>query len=267
MTLPDKHPTPTGLGIEYSSVFNDHSVVRAYPARPSYPPQLFAALARLLPGDRERRVLELGCGSGDLTVGLAPLVDSIDAVDPSAAMLAYAQRREPASTANVRWVLQTAESFEARGCYSMIVAAESLHWMDWAVVLKRAARILDRGAVFAIVVDRVFAELPWALPLRELIATYSMNRQFQAFDLVAELSQRALFRELGRCLFVRSFTQGVDDYVESFHSRNGFSRDRMDAARAAEFDAAVRKLVLAHAPNGMVSGEVSSTLVWGRPCA
>ena len=35
----------------------------------------------------------------------------------------------------------------------------------------------------------------------------------------------------------------VDRYVEMFHARNGFSRQRMDAQSAAEFDAAVRELV------------------------
>ena len=35
----------------------------------------------------------------------------------------------------------------------------------------------------------------------------------------------------------------VDQYVELFHARNGFSRQRMDAHAAKAFDAAVRDLV------------------------
>lgn len=258
-------PRPSHLGPEYASVFGDASVVRAYSTRPPYPQALFAALAGLLPLNRARRVLELGCGSGDLTLGLAPLVDEVDAVDPSAAMLECARGRSPALTSNVRWVLQAAESFEAQGVYSMVVAAESLHWMDWAVVFPRVARLLASDGLFAIIVDRVFARFAWADALGGLVAAYSMNRDYQPVDLVGELTQRKLFVELGRERTVSTFAQSLDDYVESFHSRNGFSRDRMHSSRAAEFDVALRGLVLDHNPDGMVCGEVSSTLVWGRP--
>ena len=55
--------------------------------------------------------------------------------------------------------------------------------------------------------------------------------------------------------------------MESFHSRNGFSRERMPTQEAAAFDDAVKALVLAHRSDGIVSGEVEATVVWGTPRA
>ena len=60
------------------------------------------------------------------------------------------------------------------------------------------------------------------------------------------------------------FTQSIDDYVTSLHSQNGFSRDRMPAADASAFDAAVRTAVTPHARNGMLTVPVLARVAWGR---
>ena len=60
----------------------------------------------------------------------------------------------------------------------------------------------------------------------------------------------------------------MDTYVESLHARNGFSRDRMTAASAAAFDAAVRALVAPFAQDdGLLHLQVVGRVVWGRPQA
>ena len=64
------------LAAEYAAQFGDEEVAAAYRYRPPYPAEAFAIVERLL-GPRPRVVLELGAGTGDFTVGLAPLVDSL----------------------------------------------------------------------------------------------------------------------------------------------------------------------------------------------
>jgi SAM-dependent methyltransferase len=260
-------PKPSHLAADYGSQFADPSVASAYAKRPPYPDALFDVLTSLLPSG-EQRVLELGCGSGDLTLRLAQRVDRIDALEPSTAMLEIARARLPAGRANVRWLQTTAEAFEPEGTYSLVVAAESLHWMEWPAVLGMIHRALDERGVLAIVTERRLSELPWMAPARVLIARHSTNREYRAYDLIAELHRRGLFREIDRrdCTQL-SFAQHVDDYVESFHSRNGFSRERMSAESARAFDAALRDLVLAHVPDGVVTSTITATVVWGRPGA
>lgn len=256
---------PSHLSSEFASQFSDPSVVAAYWTRPPYPRGVFTKLAALIAGPRAR-VLELGAGSGDLTFGLAPLVDDIDALDPSEPMLAVARTLRPSSVRNVRWFLEAAESFAPIGKYDLAVAAESLHWMRWREVLPKIGRALAKGGVLAIVADRKFTNLPWSAQLATLLARHSTNRDYVPYDVVAELTARGLFTELGReTISDTSFSQSIDDYIESFHTRNGFSRDRMRPSAAAAFDADVRALVLAHRLTGVVSGEVSSTVVWGLP--
>jgi hypothetical protein len=57
----------------------------------------------------------------------------------------------------------------------------------------------------------------------------------------------------------------VAEYVESFHARNGLSRDRMDAGAADAFDEKLQALLHQHCPNGVVELQISGRVVWGKP--
>ncbi len=178
-------PKPSGLGPEYAAQFEDDSVARAYAFRVPYPPEVFAFLGSLQP-DGPGRVLELGCGSGDLTIGLAPHTNSIDAVDPSDALLVVARRRQGDSTSRINWHACSAESFPYRGPYSLVVAAQSLHWMDWAVVLPNIASSVRPDGWLAVVGRS--GETPLRSELRSVIPRYSTNQDFEPYDLVQHLT-------------------------------------------------------------------------------
>jgi len=60
------------------------------------------------------------------------------------------------------------------------------------------------------------------------------------------------------------FRQPLAAYIESFHSRNGFSRDRM-GAQAAAFDAQLTALVQSYVPADKLSFHLVADIVWGRP--
>jgi hypothetical protein len=60
------------------------------------------------------------------------------------------------------------------------------------------------------------------------------------------------------------FAQGVAAYVESFHSRNGLSRERM-GTRAAAFDAQLTALVRPYAQADQLAFHLVAHIVWGHP--
>ena len=97
-------PKPAHLGPEYGAQFSDESVAVAYAHRPPYPAEAFELVEPLL-GPRPRRVLELGAGSGDFTVGLAPLVEALEAVEPSRPLRERGRARLP----DVSWHAVAAE--------------------------------------------------------------------------------------------------------------------------------------------------------------
>ena len=257
-------PKPKHLGPEYADQFKDPSVAEAYANRPPYANQVFSVLDGLISGG-PRTVLDIGSGTGAIAIPIANRVDQVDAVDPSEAMVNIGRSRPGGDQSNIRWVVQSAEEFPYPPACGLIVAGASLHWMDWYTVIPKMARALSPQGYLAVVGGRR-VDAPWQTDLNTLIPRYSTNQDFAPYDLIDELEQRGLFSVVGRHVTEpRSFSQSVEEYVEGFHSMNGFSRQRMDPAAAAEFDSGVRSAVAPYASNGRVQFDLSTDTVWGHP--
>jgi SAM-dependent methyltransferase len=259
-------PKPKGLGPAYGAQFGDRSVADAYPTRPPYPHQLFTILLGLI-HDESPMILDLGCGTGDIARHLAPHVAHVDAVDPSRAMIARGQALPGGQHSNIGWIVSTAEDFAYATTYALAVTAESLHWMDWYAVLPRIRRSLATHGRLAIVLGRGFRNEPWAEEVGQLIARYSTNREYEPYNLLTELAKRSLFLpEHAIQTQPIEFTQSVDDYIESFHSRNGLSRERM-GPNAAAFDDQLKAIIAQYQPDPVLTFELVADLTWGVPSA
>jgi SAM-dependent methyltransferase len=257
-------PKPKHLEPAYGAQFSDPSVVSAYRFRPPYPEEVYTILAELI-ADAPRLVLELGCGPGEIARRLATQTDRVDAVEPSQAMLALARALPGGERRNLQWYCCTAEAFTYVPGYGLVIAAESLHWMDWYRVLPAIrAALAPRGRL--VVLDRRLDTVPWWRALRPLIPQYSTNRDFQPYDLLDELARRRLFSPEGRATTTPElFSQSVEDYIASWHSRNGFSRERMGVSSALEFDARVREIARPYVQAGRLHYEVQVEWAWGVP--
>ena len=117
-------------------------------------------------------------------------VARLDALDASMAMIARGQALPHGDHPRLRWILGTAEEAPLEPPYALATAGENLHWMAWEVALSRVAGALAPGAVLAIVSrnwDRPLALLARLVPL---FPGYSPVRDYQPYDLIAELTAR-----------------------------------------------------------------------------
>jgi SAM-dependent methyltransferase len=258
-------PKPAYLGNEFGAQFSDMSVVDAYHFRPAYPAAVFQQLVTLFPAS-SRRVLDLGCGTGELARPLAPLVDFVDAVDVSGPMLQKARQSPGGSAENIRWIHSRAENAPLRPPYDLVVAGASLHWMEWDVVMPCIASSLAPGGLLAIV-EQVEIEKPaWAAAISPILGRYSTNRDFRPYDVVQELRERNLFEIVGRFQSAAdTVSQPISDYIESFHARNGFSRNRMSPEDARSFDREMDAAIRRHVSGDNVTLHICGTVVWGKP--
>ena len=107
---------------------------------------------------------------------------------------------------------------------------------------------------------------PWWPELLPIIQHYSTNRDFQPYNTVDELTGRGLFTVLGQVgTPLVDISSSVADYVESFHARNGLSRDRMQPKTAADFDAAASEILTSYAVKGKLHWQHQGLLLWGEP--
>jgi SAM-dependent methyltransferase len=199
-----------------AGAFQDADVAAAYRHRPPYPDALVRALAGAVVGS-PRRVLDLGCGPGDISRPLSSYVDHIDAVDISREMLEAGRSASGGDSAKIIWHQSTAEDFEIRGRYGLVVAAESLHWMDLPLLLPRLAAGLEQGATLAFVSREERA--PWDEAFYKVIPEYSMSASYAPRDLVAEIEAAGLGARAGALTFGLSFSRSPSTTTSIFSTR------------------------------------------------
>ena len=120
--------------------------------RPGYPePLLDRAFATAGLGSGAA-VLEVGCGTGQLTGALVERGFRVRALDPGAGMLAVARRRvEGVELEHARF-----EDVELpSAAFDAVISASAFHWVDPAVGWRKAAEILRPGGAI-VLLDHMF---------------------------------------------------------------------------------------------------------------
>ena len=255
---------PESHGQQYAVRFQHQSVVDRYHLRPTYPPETFELLNALLV-DEPRAVLDVGCGTGNIARPLAEYADRIDAVDWSLPMLERARELPGGDSPKIRWLHGRTEEVETQPPYALITAGESLHWMDWGVVLPRFARLLTPNGMLAIVGFEENQD-PWHEGYVQIVRRYSTNPTYVPFDWVAELEKYQLFQKRGdRKTAPVSVQQTTQDYVAAQHARSALSLESMTAEQAARFDTEMQALLASYAQEGLLTLTVVGWITWGKP--
>jgi ubiquinone/menaquinone biosynthesis C-methylase UbiE len=255
---------PESHGEQFAARFQDQSVVDRYHLRPAYPPETFAILNELI-ADVPHVVLDVGCGPGNVARPMAEYVERIDAVDWSAPMLERARTLPGGDSPKIRWLHGKTEDVELDPPYALITAGESLHWMDWNVVLPRFARLVTPNGMLAIlhIEDQ---PLPWSEGYRQIVQRFTNNPTYVPFDLIGELEKFHLFLKRDeRKTAPVSMQQTIADYISAQHGRSSLSLDTMTDAKAAQFNAEMQALLSPFAHDGVLTFSVVGGITWGKP--
>jgi SAM-dependent methyltransferase len=130
-------------------------------------------------------------GTGDIARPLRALVDRVDAVDFSAGMITAGQDLSGGDASNIRWIIGKVEDVPLDPPYALVTAGQSLHWMDWEVVLPRLADVLSPNGFVAIVGRDWEGLRAMRARIRPVLMHHSAVR-WQDVDLLSELQNREL---------------------------------------------------------------------------
>ncbi|MFD4945578.1 class I SAM-dependent methyltransferase [Streptomyces sp. NPDC058409] len=119
--------------------------------RPRYPPDLVTELAAVAGLGTRSRVLEVGPGTGQLTVALAGLGCELTAVELGPSLAAVARRNLCAFPRAHVEVSPFEEWTPPRAPFDLVVCATAIHWIDPVLRFTRAADALRPGGTLAIV--------------------------------------------------------------------------------------------------------------------
>jgi SAM-dependent methyltransferase len=135
--------------------------------RAGYPAEIVDELigtAGLRPGSA---VLEIACGTGQLTASLAGRGFALTAIDIGPSMVAEAQRALGPSAA--RFLVSSFEDLAAPAdSFDLIVCATAFHWIDPAVRFTKAARLLRPGGWLALLSTGEGYDDPVGAALRQM---------------------------------------------------------------------------------------------------
>lgn len=122
------------------------------PRRVKLAQDIVSAMRRELPLDAAMEVLDYGCGSGLVTLGLQPLVGKITGADSSKGMLEVLQRKlEEGKVENATVQLLDLELQTLEASYDLITSAMTLHHVqDVSALIASLAAALKPGGFLAL---------------------------------------------------------------------------------------------------------------------
>lgn len=138
-----------------------------------YPPELLNFISLAFALDGTGRLLDLGCGTGQLAIPLSTRFQEVVGVDVSHEMLEEARHQAAQAGAdNITWLEMPAEAVSpALGEFKLVTLGSSFHWMDRDAVLQRCYDLLMPEGGVAILGMQSFwnSPEPWALAVVNLV--------------------------------------------------------------------------------------------------
>jgi trans-aconitate methyltransferase len=147
--------------------------------RRGYPSGVADALVGAFGLTRDDVVLDLGCGTGQLTRVLAPRAGAVLGMDPEPDMLAEA--RAATAEPNVSWLLGADTDLGALtaafgpGRLGAVTVAQALHWMDHEQLFATVHPLLRPGGGVAVVTNGEplwLQDTAWSSALRQVVSDY-----------------------------------------------------------------------------------------------
>jgi ubiquinone/menaquinone biosynthesis C-methylase UbiE len=239
--------------------------------RPPYSRALASTLAAEAGLDGTGRLLDVGCGPGTITIGLADRFEEAIGLDPDEEMLAVAaDRAAAAGIDNVRWIRALAEDIPtlALGSFRLVTFGQSFHWTDRERVAEAVFEILEPGAALALIVHapegRPQPRGPGYPPIpheaiRALLDRYlgprrraGQGRAPQQADSYEDALARTRFGR-PRSIFCpgrEDIVQDIDGVLANYWSMS-FAAPHLFGDRRAQFEADVRAELAARSPSGL----------------
>ncbi|MDE1992353.1 MAG: methyltransferase domain-containing protein [Rhizobiaceae bacterium] len=198
--------------------------------RPTYPDEVFDDIIAAAELAADGRILEIGCGTGQATLGFAARGLAVVALDPGAELIRLA-RDNLAGFPAVRFVETTFEGWDAGPArFTLVVAAQSLHWVQPEIRLAKAADVLAPEGFLA-----VFANVPMPIPsplgknIAEIYARYAPSLSGPSAEawylpdgpFAAELYRSERFEQPWQRRYAWSRTHSAKSYTDLLRTLSG----------------------------------------------
>ncbi|HEX5165852.1 MAG TPA: class I SAM-dependent methyltransferase [Thermomicrobiales bacterium] len=236
--------------------------------RPGYPDAMIAHVIDRFGLDGSGRLLDLGCGTGQLLIPLAPHVETAIGMDPEPEMLNEAQRvAEAAGITNAVWIeggsLDLERLHDQLAPLRLTTIGRAFHWMDGDATLSAlgALTVPGGGVVQCGEPCEIWSgQRDWQVAVREVIQRWLGEERRAGSGTYAARSDRIPWSE-GDLLARSPFSQvefqefaytrrlDIDDVVGYLYSMS-FASPAILGDRRPAFERDLRETLSALAGNG-----------------
>lgn len=241
--------------------------------RPGYPQELFDLVIDRFGLDGTGRMLDLGCGTGQMILPLAGHVAEVIGMDPEPEMLAEARRVVQASgITNVGWLEGGSDDIDRLASQlsplRLVTMGRSFHWMDAEATIQSLGRVVHPGGGVVITGDGCGlwnGELPWQQAVSETVREFLGERRRAGSSYTTKTEVRwelllpgiaaPMFREPEFHQFQERRWWDVDGILGHLYSTSFCSPAVLGEQREA-FEAAVRARLLEIDLDGRFSEDV-----------
>jgi len=168
--------------------------------RPRYPEALIDDLVSLSGVPEAGRILEIGCGTGQMTVALANRGFRMVCLEPGP-RLAQIAKKKLAAFPTIEILSETFEAWTLEpAAFGLVVSAQAFHWLAPEVRFAKSAQALSGGALAVVGNAVVFQDSPAREALDAAYAAYapgmspeSVTRWYADGPVPALFAESALF--------------------------------------------------------------------------
>ncbi|MES2344636.1 MAG: class I SAM-dependent methyltransferase [Chlamydiota bacterium] len=243
----------------YAEVESTRDVALYTTFRPKYPEELLELFRIKFTPDGSGRLLDLGCGSGQITFLLAPFYKEVEALDIDDHMIQKAiEQAKTKNVTNIAWLHQGAEetSLESEK-FDLITIATAFHWMDRPVVLKNAYTLLKEGGGIAIFCAKSWwsSTIAWQQEIIKLIQHYLGTNQPYYPPAFVHNSSHAALLHAAHFENIQSFTVTTPHFwslktILGYLYSTAFCNPSRFGKQLEKFEKDVESIFLRHHPSG-----------------
>ncbi|MEE8338170.1 MAG: class I SAM-dependent methyltransferase [Dehalococcoidia bacterium] len=245
--------------------------------RPRYSEAVYDALAAAFALDGSGRLLDVGCGAGQIAIALRNRFEAATGIDLNAEMIAEATLQEQAASVDpIEWHAMAAEEIdEALGSFRLVTVSDALHWMDQDAVMARCHARLEPGGGIALLtvgasIGMVAVDEPWQQTVKATIEAWLGPRR-RAGGSYYDQPQRSDEAILAHAGFV-DVTEGSHryeldwdcDHLLGYLYSTSYANPGLLGVDREAFEADLRERLLRLEPSGRFACTLESSWLFGR---
>lgn len=239
--------------------------------RPGYPEDFFKYIKTRHSLNTSKRILDVGCGTGQIAIPLSPYVKEVIAMDPEPEMINVAKKiSNKLNIKNIHYIIGGSNDFSENensiNNIDLITFGTSFHWMDGSQTLAKLKDYINPKGGICIVYSQSVWNNPneWQKIVKETIQDHlgetrkagsgTYKKRNETFH---DSLKKAGFQSIEKKRYVVDVTRDLDNIVGLIYSMS-FSSTYVLGDKKEKFEQDLKKRLTQFSPNNVFEETITT---------